>query len=305
MALRRGLVLARLSPLWSLGIEQSNASILCLSTPRLFSCTSSQRRMAAFASDWLGRSPGFLRAMASSSAVLTSSSLSWVSSHTQIRLHSGSSSAGGEDAHASVCWKCSAATPPAEVKEKKSIPEDFCSACETIQPPDRDVSPFDLLSAPRQFNLDFKAIEKTYLQLQRKMHPDFYQAKSKMEQVYAEARSSQLNKAYQVLKSPIRRAQLLLAEAGAAMGEENTEKSDPVLLLRIFEMRETLDETPADAHDKLRSMRAEIAAEIDEAAQLFNSKYSSGDLIAAKTAVGRMTYLTKMVNLINERLPIE
>ena len=202
----------------------------------------------------------------------------------------------------SVCWKC--LTPPPSEEKQKLLPENFCGTCQSIQPPEPNASPFDILSAPRQFSLSLKVLEKRFLALQRKLHPDYYHAKSKMEQVYAEARSSQLNKAYQVLRSPTKRAQLLLAERGVEVGE-STFQSDPALLMQVLERRELLESIDDSQVDRLRGVLEETARDLAEVYERFDRAYQQGDLAVAKHAAVHMIYLEKLSNLIYERLPLK
>ena len=203
----------------------------------------------------------------------------------------------------SVCWKCLAPPPPDP--KPKNLPENFCGTCQSIQPPEPNASPFDLLGVPHRFQLDLHEVERQYLRLQRYLHPDYYQAKSKMEQVYAEARSSQVNRACQVLRSPTKRAQLLLRERGVEVGEgAGTFQSDPALLMDVLEKREALEATPSSDLVTLNRFKQDTLRELAAVYQRFSAAFDAGDLLVAQHAAIHMIYLEKLDNMISERLPL-
>lgn len=69
---------------------------------------------------------------------------------------------------------------------------------------------FDLLSLDPQFDLSPQLLEKAYLTLQKSTHPDEFTAQSEMMRRAAANHSSRINHAYQQLKNPLIRAELLL-----------------------------------------------------------------------------------------------
>ncbi len=94
------------------------------------------------------------------------------------------------------------------------------------------------LSSPR-LTLDPEFLKKTYYELSRKFHPDFFQHASSKERQEATEKSSLLNKAYDTLRDPFRRAEYALELEGMDVKKD----LGPVatdLLAEVFEIQENL-----------------------------------------------------------------
>lgn len=99
---------------------------------------------------------------------------------------------------------------------------------------------FGLLGLPAQFDLDPAVIERAFHDKSKDLHPDRFASAPAAERVAALSRSRALNDAYKTLKSPVGRAEYLLAKAGVKIGDN--EQLDPTFLMDILEMREELAE---------------------------------------------------------------
>lgn len=130
---------------------------------------------------------------------------------------------------------------------------------------------FALFNLERKFALDEAALHQRYLTLQREFHPD----RSSDNKIAMLQKSADINKAYQILKNPVSRAEhLLIAE----------EKPNQELLMEAMEQREVLAEaTTQSALEKLKKENAEAIKEC--ISQLEKN-------IDAQTVL-RLKYLTK------------
>lgn len=100
---------------------------------------------------------------------------------------------------------------------------------------------FALLSQPRQFNLDLTALESAYFSAQRQYHPDRFAGKLPADRMAATQRSADINKAYETLKNPLKRAQYLLHLQGITVGTEaDSVKPSAEILMEAMELRESL-----------------------------------------------------------------
>ena len=70
---------------------------------------------------------------------------------------------------------------------------------------------FELFGLPVNFELDSASLATTYRDLQRTLHPDNFANSSERERLLSVQKSSQINDAYSILKSPIQRAEYILA----------------------------------------------------------------------------------------------
>jgi molecular chaperone HscB len=105
------------------------------------------------------------------------------------------------------------------------------------------VDAFGLLGLPARFDLDPQVIERAFHDRSRDVHPDRFASAPAAERVAALSRSRALNDAYKTLKSPVGRAEYLLAQAGVTIGPN--ERLDPAFLMEILELREELAEARA------------------------------------------------------------
>ena len=69
---------------------------------------------------------------------------------------------------------------------------------------------FELFELPASYALDRERLDSAYRELQNKVHPDKFAAKSEAEQRVAMQWATKVNEAYQTLKMPISRGVYLL-----------------------------------------------------------------------------------------------
>ncbi|CAE6429830.1 unnamed protein product [Rhizoctonia solani] len=111
--------------------------------------------------------------------------------------------------------------------------------------------------------------------------------------------SSFVNKGYETLKSPLKRAEYLLSLRGAEMGETDS-LEDQHFIMEIMETRENVEEaeTRNDLENLLMDNDAQVRGEIDT----ISSAFDSGDLKTAKEASVRLKYRLGVQDSINARL---
>ena len=131
----------------------------------------------------------------------------------------------------------------------------FCQACGKVQPP-APVDYFTFFGLPRKLNADVAALERSFYELSRKLHPDLNARADSKEQEWILEQSSLLNDAYRTLKDPIKRTQYLLSLEGVELEEQYKSATDqaratgetkkqivpPDLLEEVFELNMQLEE---------------------------------------------------------------
>ena len=70
---------------------------------------------------------------------------------------------------------------------------------------------FELFNLPEKFQLDLEMLQENYRAIQKEIHPDRFATSSENEKVQSMIKSTQINDAYQTLKSPIKRAKYILS----------------------------------------------------------------------------------------------
>lgn len=105
--------------------------------------------------------------------------------------------------------------------------------------------PFSILGAPRRFDLDLAALEKTHRELSRALHPDKFAQAGASERRAALEKAASVNEAWRTVRDPIRRAEALFELAGIRVGETNEPKASPAFLMEMMEEREALGDARA------------------------------------------------------------
>ena len=180
----------------------------------------------------------------------------------------------------------------------------------TATPKQRDY--FDLFEVPRKLGIEMSALEKKFLQLSWKLHPDNFVNASAEEQERSLKRSSELNDAYRVLRDPVARVEYLLELEGMRKEGEHKQQAPPELLEEVFELNESLDELReakasggdlASLKTRLESVEknfqvklGEVDAQLQEAARLWDAAID-GDLIDTD----RKGILVQLNELLNRR----
>lgn len=165
---------------------------------------------------------------------------------------------------------------------------------------------YALFELQPSFEIDLDMLSSRYRELARKVHPDRFADAGETEQRHAIERSANLNEAYQVLKTPSRRARYLLTLQGREMPLEATVQ-DPAFLMQQMQWREELEELQdqADlagvASFKTRLKAAQQGLN-DAFARVWTDKAQREE---AERLVRRMQFLDKLsqeVRQLEERL---
>ncbi len=164
---------------------------------------------------------------------------------------------------------------------------------------------FELFGLPLAYELDLAELNQRYREAVKRVHPDRFAASPEHEQRAAVERAANLNDAYQVLKSPGKRA-LYLLDLQAPLAEEATVQ-DPEFLFQQMEWREELEELGESADfaaiDAFKKRLAGSRKAIDE--QFAAIWQDAGQRSQAERLVRRMQFLDKVlyeVRQLEERL---
>ena len=169
---------------------------------------------------------------------------------------------------------------------------------------------FAQFGLPRKLAIEMGELEKKFLQLSWKLHPDNFINASPQERDLSLKRSSELNDAYRTLRDPIARVEYLLAVEGMRKEGENKQHVPPELLEEVFELNESLDELreakaggedTATLKNKLESAQAhfqekltEVDSQLQKTAQQWDAAVDAGSDDAARKKI--MTQLNDHLN---------
>jgi molecular chaperone HscB len=146
-------------------------------------------------------------------------------------------------------------------RKRSAERNDFMSVASTATPKQR--SYFDLFEVPRKLWIEMSALEKKFLELSWKLHPDKFVNASPEEQELSLKNSSELNDAYRVLRDPVARVEYLLELEGMRKEGEHKQQAPAELLEEVFELNESLDELreAKSSGDDLSSLKSRLEAE--------------------------------------------
>ncbi|CUA77433.1 molecular chaperone HscB [Rhizoctonia solani] len=176
----------------------------------------------------------------------------------------------------------------------------ICPACSHIAPLPPATTYYELFDLPNNsYVIDTKDLRNRFLKTQRLTHPDAWSAKPEKDKAAAATYSSFVNKGYEALKSPLKRAEYLLSLRGAEMGETDS-LEDQHFIMEIMEMRENVEE--AETRNELETLLAENHKQMQDEIDTISKAFDSSDLKIAKEASVRLKYRLGVEDSINVRL---
>src|SRR6476646_7549678 len=131
-----------------------------------------------------------------------------------------------------VCWNCN----------ERTMGTHFCAGCGKLQLIHPSLDYFSLFEMPKRLWIEMEGLEKKFLQLSWKLHPDNFVNATEIERELSLKRSSELNDAYRTLRDPVGRVEYLLGIEGERKEGEKKQQAPPELLEEVFELNESLDE---------------------------------------------------------------
>ena len=125
---------------------------------------------------------------------------------------------------------------------------------------------FELFNLPEKFQIDSVKLQENYRSIQKEIHPDRFATSTENEKVQSMIKSTQVNDAYQTLKSPTKRAKYILSL------HKSVEKITlpPDFLMQQMEWEEHLEDI--EKNNK----------ELDQFKLAINKKYKEYSLLLSK-----------------------
>lgn len=161
---------------------------------------------------------------------------------------------------------------------------------------------FALFGLPERFAIDAPALDAAYRRLQAEVHPDRHAADTDAERRVALQSSARLNEAYGALKTPLTRAQYLLALHAVDAIDERDTSLDLDFLERQLARREAADAANAAADvDALDALHAEALTEVRalEATLARDLDRDGADFAAARPRVRELAFLVRLADSLD------
>jgi molecular chaperone HscB len=162
---------------------------------------------------------------------------------------------------------------------------------------------FALFDMAPAFALDATALDQRYREIQARVHPDKHAHLSDAEQRVSMQWATHANEAYQTLKSPLKRAQYLLALRGVDPQIERNTAMPMEFLVQQLECREVVAEARSE-HDMeaLEELLLEMRREIKQEYETIGRQLNAEDNDAAAQTVRRLLFKDKLLHEIEDAI---
>ena len=196
---------------------------------------------------------------------------------------------------------------------------EFCRLCSRILPVHGGDDYFVVLGYPKRvLIMDGTDLERRFLALNRKFHPDRFAGKTPLEIQLSHDWSSAVNNAYRVLKNPITRAKYVV-EQDLGSVEEKSSKVPPDMSDLFFEVHDVLD-TIRDSHGnpaeaavrEVRNAEKDLRAKVKSLEADLQQRFSEYDAQPEKAIIEQMkeilserSYIVSFLRQIDSVLNIE
>ena len=145
-------------------------------------------------------------------------------------------------------------------------------------------SHFELFGLPPAFAVETDALERSYREIQSKVHPDRFAHAGDAERRASLQWTTRVNEAYRMLKSPVQRGKHLLELHGVDVAFETNTAMPREFLMQQMELREKLEDAKDakgldDLRKNLSSERRSLEAQIAQAIDAEKNYKGAADLV--------------------------
>ena len=157
---------------------------------------------------------------------------------------------------------------------------------------------FELFGLTPAYALDIESLERSYREIQSRIHPDRYAHAGDAERRASMQWTTRVNEAYRTLKSPVQRAKYLLEMNGVDVQFETNTQMPSAFLLQQLELREALAgaKQPKALDALLAEVRQQQRLLEDALVQLIDARK---DYAAAASEVRKLMFLDKLAAQID------
>jgi molecular chaperone HscB len=155
---------------------------------------------------------------------------------------------------------------------------------------------FELFGLAPAFALEAEALERSYRDIQSRVHPDRFAHAGDAERRASLQWTTRVNEAYRTLKDPMQRAKHLLELRGVDVAFETNTAMPADFLVQQMELRESLEEAvetrDAASLDSLRKGLVEEKSKLEK--QIGESIDAKNDYAGAAGLVRKLMFLDKL-----------
>lgn len=155
---------------------------------------------------------------------------------------------------------------------------------------------FELFDLPINFQVDIPLLTQRYRDIQKKVHPDNFANASDRERLLAVQQSSEVNDAFDTLKSPLTRAEYMVKEHGFDVKNEQMTIKDGMFLMQQMELREELEDIAeaTDIESAFDDFYDDVKELILQYTEQFETQFNLNDYENAAVAVRKLRFMYKL-----------
>jgi molecular chaperone HscB len=200
--------------------------------------------------------------------------------------------------------------------DQETKPGEFCDSCGKILPVQEGVDYYTILGySGVVLCLDPSDMEKRFIELNKKFHPDRFASKSGLEVQLSHDWSSAVNNAYRTLKNPVSRAKYLVEKEFGSI-EEKSAKVPVDMAESFFEVQDVMDTirdadgNPPEAsvrevrraEDELRGKVKSLEAQLQEKFREYDANREKTVVSAIKEILSERSYIVSFLRQIDALL---
>ena len=157
---------------------------------------------------------------------------------------------------------------------------------------------FELFNLPEKFQIDTEKLQENYRSIQKEIHPDRFATSSENEKMQSMIKTTQINDAYQTLKSPIKRAKYILS-----LHKFNEKVTlPPDFLMQQMEWEEHLEDIEKDKNE-LEKFKLSINEEYEQHSSLAQQQIDNEQKWSeAAITIDKLYFIEKLLFKINTKL---
>jgi molecular chaperone HscB len=164
---------------------------------------------------------------------------------------------------------------------------------------------FELFGLPVRFSVPLEAIERSYHDIQGRVHPDRFAGATDAERRTAMQWATHVNQAYHTLREPLRRARYLLGLRGVDPGIETNTAMPAEFRMAQMEWREAVEEAAAAADvDALDRLLARVRRDMNAEMDALGRELDEGRNHDAAASVRRLMFYEKIQSDIGEAIAV-
>lgn len=153
---------------------------------------------------------------------------------------------------------------------------------------------FERFGLKLTYEIDPEVLEQKYFAYQQQYHPDKFASKHEGDRIEALQAILEINQAYEVLRSDLRRAEYLLKLANINYAQDESTIHDPEILAEAFEDRDAVGLIQSE--DDLKAMISKIKNRLEICKSEFSKAYKQHDFNKAAKIAIEMKYKNKLLD---------